>query len=102
MVSVLCPDCGQPLAIPPGARSGDLIDCPSCAGLSLRVRGQGQQWRADIAHTVSCPDCGRRIVLVEGSAAGDSVECCGRGHRLTYEYGAFALEADPGGCSDVG
>jgi hypothetical protein len=32
-------------------------------------------------------------VLDEGAKAGDRVQCCGREWLLTFEYGAFALEA---------
>lgn len=29
MATVRCPDCGQDLTVPQGARSGDLLDCPN-------------------------------------------------------------------------
>lgn len=93
MPAVPCPDCGQAIPIPPGARSGDLIDCPHCAGLSLRLKDEGGQWVATIAHKVSCPDCNRVIVLPEATKPGDLIECCRRRYRLTFEYGAFAAEA---------
>lgn len=28
MATVSCPECGQALEVPPGAKPGDLIDCP--------------------------------------------------------------------------
>ncbi len=51
---------------------------------------------AMVAHRVSCPDCDRIITLPEDAKAGDTVECCGRRYRLTFEYGTFAAEPDPG------
>ncbi len=92
MATVRCPDCGQDIPVPAAARPGDVIDCPHCAGLALRLREEGGRWTAAIAHTVSCPDCGRVIVLAEGAKAGDEIECCGRRYRLSFEYGSFAAE----------
>ncbi len=80
--------------MPPGARAGDVIDCPNCAGLSLRLREAHGRWSATIAHKVSCPNCDRVITLGESAKAGDVVECCGRRYRLAVEYGAFAA-VDP-------
>ncbi len=91
--SVRCPDCGQDVPVPLGTPSGAVIDCPNCAGLALRVRVEGDRWIATIAHRVSCPDCDRIITVPPDAKAGDTVECCGREYRLTFEYGAFALEA---------
>jgi hypothetical protein len=76
--------------VPPGTRSGDVIDCPNCAGLSLRLREEGGRWTATVAQKVSCPNCDRVITLEESAEAGDVIECCGRRYRLTFEYGAFA------------
>jgi Zn finger protein HypA/HybF involved in hydrogenase expression len=92
MATVRCPDCGQDMPLPPGTRSRDLLPCPNCAGLSLRVREDGGRWVASIGHTVSCPDCDRKIVLPETAKAGDLVKCGGRRYRLTFEYGTFAAE----------
>jgi len=60
------------------------------------VRAEEDRWVATIAHRVSCPDCERVITLSEDAKAGDAVECCGRRYRLTFEYGAFAAEPEPG------
>ena len=27
-MTVRCPDCGEEIELPPGAKSGDLLDCP--------------------------------------------------------------------------
>jgi endogenous inhibitor of DNA gyrase (YacG/DUF329 family) len=92
VATVRCPDCGHDVPVPPDARPGDLIGCPTCAGLSLRLRAEGEWWTASIAHRVSCPDCDRTIVLPESARTGDVIECCGRVYRLTFEFGAFAAE----------
>lgn len=92
MATVRCPDCGDDLAVPSGARSGDLLECPNCAGLSLRLREDEGGWSATLAHRVSCPDCDEVMTLPEDARPGDTVRCCGRTYRLTFEYGAFAAE----------
>jgi uncharacterized paraquat-inducible protein A len=90
--AVRCPDCGALIELPPGVRSGDLVECPNCAGHALRVRLDDGRWSATLAHRVSCPDCDEVITLPEDAKSGDSVSCCGRRYRLSYEYGAFAAE----------
>jgi hypothetical protein len=81
------------VALPQGVRSGDLVECPNCAGHALRVRDEGDAWAATLAHRVSCPDCEGLLTLPEVARAGDLIQCCGRSYRLTFEYGAFAAEA---------
>jgi hypothetical protein len=82
------------LAVPPGTRSGAVLDCPHCAGLGLRARTDGAGWVATIAHRVSCPDCDRVLTLAEDVQPGDPIECGGRRYRLTFEYSTFAAEPD--------
>ena len=78
--------------LPPTVTSGDLIECPNCAGHAVRVRDNGDRWSATLAYRVSCPTCAEVIALPEDAEAGDSISCCGRTYRLTFEYGAFAAE----------
>ena len=92
MVVVRCPDCGETIEMSPGAQSGDLVECPNCAGHLLRVREAAGGWSASLAHRVSCPVCDTLLTLPEGVRPGDLVSCCGRDYRLTFEYGAFAAE----------
>ena len=92
MPVVYCPDCGAVIELPAGVSSGDLVECPNCAGHALRVREEGGRWSATLAHRVSCPDCDEIIALPENAKAGDTVSCCGRIHKLTFEFGAFAAE----------
>ena len=91
-MTVRCPDCGEPIEAPAGTQSGDLLECPNCAGHALRVREKDAQWVAALAYPVSCPDCEQLVVLPEGAKVGDAIECCGRRYRLTFDYGAFAAE----------
>jgi len=92
MPVVSCPDCGAPVGVPTGTRSGDVLQCPSCAGQALRVREDGGQWSATLAYRVSCPECEEVMTLPDSVKAGDTIQCCGRTYRLTFEYGAFAAE----------
>ena len=92
MPSVRCPDCGALIALAEGTRSGDLLECPNCAGHALRVREEAGRWSATLAHRVSCPACDEVITLPDDVKPGDTIRCCGRPHRLTFEYGAFAAE----------
>jgi len=92
MPAVRCPDCGAMIELPPGVGSGDLAECPNCAGHALRVREDEGRWSATLAYRVSCPDCDEVITLPEGARAGDTVSCCGRTYSLTFAFGAFAAE----------
>ena len=90
---VRCPDCGDLIELPAGVRSGELIECPNCAGHALRIRGDdGGEWTATLAYRVSCPNCDQVITLPDNAKAGDTVSCCGRTYTLTFEFGAFAAE----------
>ena len=92
MPAVRCPDCAALIDLPVGVRSGDLVECPNCAGRALRVREDSGRWSADLAYRVSCPDCDQVITLPEDVKAGDTVSCCGQMYTLTFEFGAFAAE----------
>jgi ssDNA-binding Zn-finger/Zn-ribbon topoisomerase 1 len=92
VVVVRCPDCGAVIALPEGVRSGDLVECPNCAGQALRLRQEAGRWVAMLAHRVSCPHCDEVVTVPEEAKPGDTIECCGRRYRLSYEYGAFAAE----------
>ena len=88
-----CPDCGTLIELPEGTRSGDLVECPRCAGLALRVhQNAGRRWSATLAYRVSCPACDDVVTLPDDVKPGDRVRCCGRTYRLTFEYGAYAAE----------
>jgi hypothetical protein len=94
MPIVRCPDCGTPGELPRATRSGDVLECPHCAGLLLRVREDNGQWSTTLAYRVSCPECDEVVTLPEDVKPGDTIECCGRTYRLTFQYGAFAAESD--------
>ena len=91
-MKVPCPDCGEHIELPAGTRSGDLLECPNCAGHALRVSENAGRWVAALVYQVSCPNCEKLLTLPEDAKPGDTVECCGRSYRLTFEYGAFAAE----------
>jgi Alpha-aminoadipate carrier protein LysW-like, globular domain len=92
MASVQCPDCGALIELPEGAQSGDLLECPNCAGHALRVREEAGRWSATLVHRVSCPACDEVITLPDDVGPDDTIRCCGRPYRLTFEFGAFAAE----------
>ena len=92
MTVVYCPDCGAMIELPAGVSSGDLAECPNCAGHALRVREEGGRWSATLAYRVSCPDCDEVILLPENAEAGDTVSCCSCTYKLTFEFAAFAAE----------
>jgi DNA-directed RNA polymerase subunit M/transcription elongation factor TFIIS len=91
-IEVHCPDCGQVIEVPRSAESGDLLECPNCAGHALRLKALGGRWAATLADRVSCPNCDQVLTLAADAKAGDTIQCCGQRYRLTFEYGAFAAE----------
>jgi ribosomal protein S27E len=90
--SVRCPDCHEVLAVPSRAPRGDIVECPNCAGHTVRLTKEGDHWAAKLAHQVSCPACEKVLTVADDAKPGDVVECCGRHYRLTFEWGAFAAE----------
>ena len=87
-----CPDCRALVDLPQGVKSGDLVECPNCAGHALRVREDADHWSATLAYRVSCPGCDEVMTLPEEVKPGDTIHCCGQTYRLTFAYGAFAAE----------
>jgi endogenous inhibitor of DNA gyrase (YacG/DUF329 family) len=92
MMTVRCPDCGETVRVPEGAKPGDLAECPNCAGHALRLRRDNGRWTATLAGRVSCPSCDEVLTLPDHAKAGDTIDCCGRRYHLTFGYGAFAAE----------
>ena len=74
-VTVRCPDCGEVVSLPSGILSGDLVDCPNCAGHAVRVSEDGGSWAATLAYRVSCPTCDQAITLPADVKKGDLIEC---------------------------
>lgn len=89
---VLCPGCGQMVELSPSAQEGDRISCDICAGSAFRVVHREGQWAMEPIPTASCPVCYEVIELDSGVQPGDIVEHCDRAFRLSFEYGAWALE----------
>jgi predicted RNA-binding Zn-ribbon protein involved in translation (DUF1610 family) len=92
MPVVCCPDCGAVIDLATTVKSGDVVDCPNCAGHALRLREGAGGWSATLAQRVSCPNCDEALTLPEDARSGDLVSCCDRTYRLTLEFGAFAAE----------
>ncbi len=91
MPSVICPGCGEEVDVS-GLKEGDRFECTNCAGLILElVRREGELALRQV-HRVSCPLCSQILEVPEHARAGDMMTCCGRTFRLTYEFGAYALE----------
>ena len=91
MLSVICPGCGEEVDIS-SLKEGDRFECANCAGLTLElVRREGELTLRQV-HRVSCPLCSQILEVPEHARAGDMMTCCGRTFRLTYEFGAYALE----------
>ncbi len=75
-----------------GLKEGDRFDCANCAGLTLElVRREGKLSLRQV-HRVSCPLCSQMLEVPEYARAGDTMTHCSRAFRLTYEFGAYALE----------
>jgi hypothetical protein len=49
-------------------------------------------WSAVVLRTASCVVGDEVIVFPDDVQPGDVIECHGIKHRVTYEYGAYALE----------
>lgn len=91
MPSLTCLGCGEEVDIS-GLTEGDRLECANCADLTLElVRGDGG-FTIQQVHRVSCPLCTQRHEVPEDAKPGDTMTCCSRTFRLTYEFGAYALE----------
>jgi ribosomal protein S27E len=75
LATVRCPDCGEIVSVPEGAKAGDLVECPNCAGHALRLRWDGGRWAATLAYRVSCPSCDDVLTLPDEAKAGDTIDC---------------------------
>jgi hypothetical protein len=56
------------------------------------VREQGGTWSAGVLKTASCAVGEEMIILPDTVQPGDIIECHGIKQRVTYEFGAYALE----------
>ncbi len=90
---IFCPFCEKEIPMLAGAAEGDMIDCPNCAGIKLRLGTKDGKETLHMMQMVSCPTCGERIPIDDDTAAGTIVRHDGADHVLTKEFGAFALEA---------
>ena len=89
---VRCFDCDQLIPLPKGVGPGDLISCPNCAGLELRIKEKNGKLVTEEVVKASCPVCGEVLVFPEGIKPGSKITHCGREFTLTFEFGSYALE----------
>ncbi len=92
VVKVQCGGCGQEIALPFGTRSGDLMECAHCAGLSLQVSEHGGAWSAEVLKTASCAVGEETVVLPDDIEPGEVIECHGALQRVSHAFGSYALE----------
>ena len=91
MLSFTCPGCGEEIDVG-SLTEGGRFECTSCAGLTFElVRWEGGLTLRQV-HRVSCPRCNQMLEVPEHARPGDMMTCCGQTFRLTYEFGAYALE----------
>lgn len=91
MSKIWCLGCGQEIQIPAGIESGDMFDCSNCAGLTLRAIETNRVWTVREVKKASCPIGNELVFLPDDVAPGDLIECHGVRHRVTYEFGGYAL-----------
>ncbi len=88
---LLCPGCGEGIDAS-SLREGEVLECERCAGLVLKVVSEGERLTLRQIHYVSCPLCEHKLEVPQDARPGDTLSCCGKTFRLTYEFGAYALE----------
>lgn len=91
MPFLTCLGCGEEADIS-GLKEGNRFECANCASLTLELVRQEDGLTLRQVHRVSCPSCSRVLEVPKHAKAGDTMTCCGRMFRLTYEFGAYALE----------
>jgi hypothetical protein len=89
--SLTCLGCGEAVDIS-SLKEGDRFECANCAGLTLELVHREGEISLRQVYRVSCPVCGQMLEAPEHARAGDTMTCCERTFRLTYEFGAYALE----------
>lgn len=91
MNNLICPGCGDSVSSVK-LHPGDIINCPNCANLTLKLgRKEGRLVLVEVPKA-SCPSCDRLLILPDNVQPGDLVQCCGKNHKITYEFGSYALE----------
>lgn len=90
-MALLCPGCGKAVSDRRIER-GDRFECKRCAGLLLEVVYKGGRPALRQVPFASCPICEASLEIPEGVEPGEEVKHCGKTFRLTYAFGAYALE----------
>jgi len=91
-MQVRCPGCGAMCDLGAGVQVSDMVSCASCAGVVLRLVQQDGQYVLLEVPQASCPECETRVQLPDTVRAGETLHHCGQALRVTYAYGAYALE----------
>lgn len=68
-----------------------MFECLNCAGLTLRATESNGVWTVREVRTASCPIGDEPVLLPDDVQPGDIVECHSARHRVTYEFGSYAL-----------
>ena len=68
-----------------------MFDCPNCAGLTLRTEEHDGVWTVHEVKKASCPIGNEPVTLPDDVQPGDIIECHSARHRVTYEFGSYAL-----------
>ncbi len=89
---LICPDCAEPVPLPPVAQPGELVECPNCAGLTFRLLERGGTLTWMRVHRVSCPGSDAVVEVLDGTREGTVYHCGGTPYILTYAFGSYALE----------
>lgn len=92
MRRMVCPGCGETRDVGPAVQVGDLVSCPSCAGVVLQLMQQDGAYRLQEVPHASCPQCDMVVRLPETVHAGQTFQHCGKAFVVTYAYGTYALE----------
>ena len=90
---LLCPVRRKMIPVLGGTKPGELIECPNCAGMMLRLFVEEGEEILRPVQLISCPGCGERIPIDEDTPAGTILRHDEKDFLLTKEFGAFALEA---------
>ena len=56
------------------------------------MSGRDDEWRETLVKRASCAVGEEEVILPDDVQPGDVIECHGVKQRVTYEYGAWALE----------
>ena len=80
------------IPVPWDAKKGDLIECENCAGVLVRLTGDGGQDALRVVQLVSCPFCEERVPVDDDTPGETVIRHGGAEYTLTKEFGGFSME----------